>query len=143
MRPEEARRRKVQGVVARVERARPAVPDLGALAKAQTILVGETADAAQAQAEFLAGMRCGGCRRRFTRGWEFVRIVVFDGPGGKPDVRSQPTYACTQDDCDYALLAAETATAMRPVEWAFLDEVREGRAAADAGPPEAPEASAG
>jgi hypothetical protein len=101
------------------------VPDLGALkARGGEVaeMVGAIAEEAKQAAEVRSGMRCQGCGERITRGYEFIRFRVYATPSGKPEVRKQMTYACSRDECDYAMVAAQHSSAMRPVEWAFLDE---------------------
>ena len=133
MRPEDekARRRAIAAGVP----TPGGVPDLGALKGGPLMaeLVGELADEAVRQAEVQSGMRCQGCGERIERGWEFVRFRVFaDNGEGKPEVRKQMTYACMgRNDCDYAAVAGQHSSAMRPVQWAFLDE-GPGKAAMDA-----------
>jgi hypothetical protein len=103
------------------------VPDLSALKGrgAEDVvaeMVGAIAEEAKVAAEVQSGMRCQGCGERITSGYEFVRFRVFATPSGKPEVRKQMTYACSRDACDYAVVAGQHSSAMRPVTWAYLDE---------------------
>lgn len=71
------------------------------------------------------GMRCGGCKRRITLGFEFVVFVVVDVPGASDKLATSRTFACNgATGCQYAEQVALEANAMRPIEWAYLDEQR-------------------
>jgi hypothetical protein len=70
-----------------------------------------------------AGMRCGGCKRRITLGFEFVVFAEHDVHRGV--LVTSRTYACNgANGCAYAAMVAQQANAMRPIEWAYLDEQR-------------------
>ena len=80
-----------------------------------------TLDEQRMEHERKAGMRCGGCKRRITLGFEFV-VFVEAHPGALATSR---TYACNgEGGCEYAAIVAQNANAMRPIEWAYLDEQR-------------------
>lgn len=77
-------------------------------------------------AEVHAGLRCGGCGCRIERGFEFVRAEAWRDPRtGTRVPQRHRSFACTGiDDCDFALRAAQGATAVRRIdnEWLFMDD---------------------
>lgn len=82
-----------------------------------------TLDEQRLDHERKAGMRCGGCKRRITLGFEFVVFSAHEVHTGT--LVTSRTYACNGDGgCDYAAMVAQHANAMRPIEWAYLDEQR-------------------
>jgi hypothetical protein len=85
---------------------------------------GKPLDLQRLELERKLGMRCGGCKRRITVGFEFVTFAVVELKGAVDKLAAPRTYACTHDDCDYAQRVAPHANAMRQIEWAYLDEQR-------------------
>lgn len=86
----------------------------------QARLTDEQAAEAKELMELRSGMRCHGCGRRLTRGYRFTRINPRATTPAGLAVRLS---ACTRDDCDYAMIVKEDATAMEFVEFAWLDEL--------------------
>lgn len=89
--------------------------------------VPDESDEGREYGEVAAGLRCKGCGQRFKRGFEFVRVQVVKDPlaGGKRATMKSTTIACSGiDGCEFAVEAAQTATAVRPVEpaWMFMDD---------------------
>lgn len=81
-------------------------------------------DEQRIELERKAGMRCGGCKRRITLGFEFVTFVVVEHRGTADRLATARTYACSHEECDYATICAPNSNAMRPIEWAYPDEHR-------------------
>lgn len=104
------------------------VPDLGKMKRAtpRDLSPEEIPDEVRADLERGFGMRCMGCGERITVGFEFVRVSASHVPGQGHVGRVETTYACSRAECDYAPKAAADSCAMRPLEWAYLDEAREG-----------------
>jgi hypothetical protein len=67
-------------------------------------------------------MRCFGCGERITVGFEFVRLTAVHVAGRGNVGRLETSYACSRPECDYAPRAAADSYAMKPIEWAYLDE---------------------
>lgn len=87
-------------------------------------LSGDVAARLLEQAEGQLGMRCGGCNRRITVGFQFTRIAAIV-EGGKPTMDVVKLSACNGDEgCDFAMQAREGATVMEMVEFVWLDEAR-------------------
>lgn len=127
----EARRRASQSARDRARKVPTGVPAGVALGGAVDLeklkdtpleeLIGEMADEAQRAAEHTLGLRCWGCNERIGKGWEVIRVVVVDSPEG-PQARKASVYACTRKECEFVFEAMQGATAMRKIEWMFLDE---------------------
>lgn len=97
------------------------VPDLSKLQK-PVDFDGEIPADAQVAAEVQAGLRCAGCRKRFTQGFEIISVRAALTPGG-PVVFNETAFACNGiDGCKLALELAQDprAVATRPVSWAFI-----------------------
>lgn len=85
-------------------------------------LLGAIAQDAREAGEKRAGLRCGGCGKRISQGWEFVRMLVQQGPKG-PAVIAQRSYACNDEvNCGVFVAMAEQADAFRTIQWQFLDD---------------------
>lgn len=105
------------------------VPDLSKMARLardaqEEIPLDEVPPEALLAVQAQEGMVCYGCERRITVGFEFVRFAAQKTERGRA-VRTERSYACSRGDCDYAPRAARDSFAMKPVEWAYLDEVPE------------------
>ena len=85
--------------------------------------VPDTSEDAQPWGEVKTGLRCAGCGERIVKGFEFVRVqVVRDGLSGQRAALRSTTTSCVRPECDYALRCAQESTALRPIEWQFLDD---------------------
>lgn len=71
----------------------------------------------QEEVELRQGMRCSGCGRRITVGFQFTSIDP------RASVAIMKLSACARDDCGFAEDCREGATFMEMVEFAWLDEM--------------------
>lgn len=101
---------------ARQFRKRQIVNGSGAADLSRAGMSDEQAWREQAKFEMAMGMRCHGCGRRVLIGAQFVQIDVTD-----PERPAVHRTACTRDDCDFAEQARDGATAMKMIEYAWLD----------------------
>lgn len=86
-----------------------------------------TEDAARVAAEDQAGMRCRGCGERIVLGFEFVLFRAVN-EGGLNKIQAVKTFACDgrgdRGNCQFATQQAQVATAMKPLDIAWLDQAR-------------------
>lgn len=96
----------------------PDLPNLADLKRPVAVPAGPERDQAQAGAELIRGMRCGGCGRRIRIGVSILAFVA-EFAGGKPQMKPRKRAACSRDDCDYAQTEAKSADVMEMIEFAW------------------------
>lgn len=90
----------------------------GAVDLATKGLSNEQAWKLQAELEMALGMRCAGCGRRVTFGTQFASLDVSE-----PQRPVMYRASCSRGDCDFMEQCREGATAMKMIEFAWLDEM--------------------
>lgn len=106
------------------------IPDLGALKHGPSSFPEELKADIQQAAEIELGLRCRGCKRRVTHGFEFAMFALAFDPQMGPGAQAAWMTACSgalQGDegepCTYAAeLTEQGALAMREIKQVFLDE---------------------
>lgn len=89
------------------------------------LVVPATGEENQVFGETQAQLRCGGCGARLKKGFEFITVEVVQNPVTLDKaVGVFRKVACVRPECGYAVKCAETATAIRKLEYLFLDDPR-------------------
>lgn len=104
--------------MARQGQKKTAAQIAGGVDLSKSKLTDEQVRQAQETMELRAGMRCGGCGRRITMGYQFTSLAPRDAAA--PVIRLS---ACAREDCEYAMVLRDGATVMEMVEFAWLDEL--------------------
>jgi predicted metal-binding protein len=104
--------------MARPGQKKTAAQIAGGVDLSKSKMTDEQARDAQEQMELRSGMRCGGCGRRITMGYQFTSLAPRAVEA--PVIRLS---ACAREDCDYAMVLRDGATVMEMVEYAWLDEL--------------------
>ena len=90
--------------------------------------VPDDSEEGRAIGETEAHLRCKGCGVRLTRdGFEFVMVQVLKTPLSPDRITAvSRVVACAGiDGCEFAAVAAQDATAVRPIKaWQFMDDPR-------------------